>query len=337
MQHTEFQTRRIVNRVRVVVIVYELKSKLFLNGLKIELLPTPTISFAPIEPTASSHYSPFYQSPPALQSSLHQTQPHNFLLTPPLSSIAPTSSSAASSGTIVAPQTTNNFQEPHMKLLGSSDDRNVRGGDQTVQRTVDDASAAVGYVFQRPSTGGVAPGSGVGGVPSSHDAAAAEYAAQFAQKQSRWACGDDHTIDNPDKWKYNPPMNPANAAPGAPPGGGPGTIGPIGMGTGMGGIAGMPHMQLPPAMQSGNIYDHPGVHPGVGMNGVGVPKPPPPGQPGPGELVYLGGQPHAAAAAALGMMPQNQFLSNQAAAAAAAANRNAAAALRGGDGRTVLQ
>uniref|UniRef100_A0A1A9VN95 Uncharacterized protein n=1 Tax=Glossina austeni TaxID=7395 RepID=A0A1A9VN95_GLOAU len=130
---------------------------------------------------------------------------------------------------------------------------------------------------------------------------------------------------NPDKWKYNPPMNPANAAPGAPPGGGPGTIGPIGMGTGMGGIAGMPHMQLPPAMQSGNIYDHPGVHPGVGMNGVGVPKPPPPGQPGPGELVYLGGQPHAAAAAALGMMPQNQFLSNQAAAAAAAANRNAAA------------
>lgn len=89
--------------------------------------------------------------------------------------------------------------------------------------------------------------------------------------------------------------------------------------------AGMPHMQMPPAMQgptAANIYDHHGVHPGVGMNGVGVPKPPgQPGQPGPGELVYLGGQPHAAA---LGMMPQNQYINNPAA-AAAAASRNAAA------------
>ena len=80
--------------------------------------------------------------------------------------------------------------------------------------------------------------------------------------------------------------------------------------------AGMPHMQLPGAMQ-GNIYDHPGMHPGGGMNGA--PKPP---GPGPAEMVYLGGQPHAAAAAAaaMSMMAPNPYMSN-----AAASSRNAAA------------
>ncbi|XP_030374161.1 maternal protein pumilio-like [Scaptodrosophila lebanonensis] len=146
-----------------------------------------------------------------------------------------------------------------MKFLGGNDDRNGRGGvgvgvgvgvgndaivgSRGTAQDVDAASAAaaaaaVGYVFQqRPSPGGV------GAVGStSHDIAAAEYAAQFVQKQqqTRWACGDEHGIDNPDKWKYNPPMNPANAAPGAPPSGsngsngGPGPIGPIGMGSGSG-------------------------------------------------------------------------------------------------------
>lgn len=87
----------------------------------------------------------------------------------------------------------------HMKLLGSNDDRQVRGGvDQSVPRTQDDvaaaAAAAAGYVFSRPSPGGVQPGVGNSG-GSIHDVAAAEYAAQFAQKQARWACGDEHTID----------------------------------------------------------------------------------------------------------------------------------------------
>lgn len=85
-----------------------------------------------------------------------------------------------------------------MKLLGSNDDRQVRGGvDQSVPRTQDDvaaAAAAVGYVFPRPSPVGVQPGVGSSG-GSIHDVAAAEYAAQFAQKQARWACGDEHTID----------------------------------------------------------------------------------------------------------------------------------------------
>ena len=90
-----------------------------------------------------------------------------------------------------------------MKLLGSNDDRQVRGGvDQSVPRTQDDvaaaaaAAAAVSYVFPRPSPGSVQQGVGNTGAGASiHDVAAAEYAAQFAQKQARWACGDEHTID----------------------------------------------------------------------------------------------------------------------------------------------
>lgn len=69
--------------------------------------------------------------------------------------------------------------------------------DQSVPRTQDDvaaAAAAVGYVFPRPSPGGMQQGIGNSG-GSIHDVAAAEYAAQFAQKQARWACGDEHTID----------------------------------------------------------------------------------------------------------------------------------------------
>lgn len=107
-----------------------------------------------------------------------------------------------------------------MKFLGGNDDRNGRGGvgvgvdgSNTGSRSgggnnvvpsaqdVDAASAAaaaaaVGYVLQqRPSPGSAA---GVGPVGSNlHDAAAAEYAAHFAQKQqqTRWACGDEHGID----------------------------------------------------------------------------------------------------------------------------------------------
>jgi len=111
-----------------------------------------------------------------------------------------------------------------MKFLGGNDDRNGRGGvgvgtDAIVgsrggvsQDAADAAgaaaAAAVGYVFQqRPSPGGVGVGVGGvgGGVPgvgavgsTLHEAAAAEYAAHFAQKQqqTRWACGDDgHGID----------------------------------------------------------------------------------------------------------------------------------------------
>ncbi|BFF88849.1 maternal protein pumilio [Drosophila madeirensis] len=155
-----------------------------------------------------------------------------------------------------------------MKFLGGNDDRNGRGGVGVgseaiigssrggggVSQDAADAAgaaaaAAVGYVFQqRPSPGGGGVGVGAGGVGSTlHEAAAAEYAAHFAQKQqqTRWACGDDgHGIDNPDKWKYNPPMNPANAAPGGQlqPGngsnGGPGAIGTIGMGSGLGSMGG---------------------------------------------------------------------------------------------------
>lgn len=99
-----------------------------------------------------------------------------------------------------------------MKLLGNNDERTVRGGEATAPRTAEgDASAAVGYVFQRPSPGALATGTGglggVGGIPPAgvgvggigvgHDvAAAAEYVAQFAQKQqTRWACGDEHSLD----------------------------------------------------------------------------------------------------------------------------------------------
>jgi len=110
-----------------------------------------------------------------------------------------------------------------MKFLGGNDDRNGRGGvgvgtDAIVvgsrggvsQDAADAAgaaaAAAVGYVFQqRPSPGGVGVGGVGGGVPgvgavgsTLHEAAAAEYAAHFAQKQqqTRWACGDDgHGID----------------------------------------------------------------------------------------------------------------------------------------------
>lgn len=97
-----------------------------------------------------------------------------------------------------------------MKLLGNNDERTVRGSEATVPRTAEaDASAGVGYVFQRPSPGALAAtgtgglgglppaGVGVGGIGVGHDvAAAAEYVAQFAQKQqTRWACGDEHPLD----------------------------------------------------------------------------------------------------------------------------------------------
>ncbi|XP_055644551.1 maternal protein pumilio isoform X2 [Toxorhynchites rutilus septentrionalis] len=66
-----------------------------------------------------------------------------------------------------------------MKLLGGHDD----GGGRP-NRSQDDA--AVGYVFQRHPN-------------------ETEFN-QFAQKQSRWASGDDAIIDNQDKWKYNPTL-----------------------------------------------------------------------------------------------------------------------------------
>ncbi|XP_049277500.1 maternal protein pumilio isoform X2 [Anopheles funestus] len=67
-----------------------------------------------------------------------------------------------------------------MKLLGGHDDGGGRNAAPI--RTQDDA--AVGYVFQRHPN-------------------ETEFN-QFAQKQSRWASGDDTIIDNQDKWKYNP-------------------------------------------------------------------------------------------------------------------------------------
>ncbi|KAI8045570.1 hypothetical protein M5D96_001752 [Drosophila gunungcola] len=215
-----------------------------------------------------------------------------------------------------------------MKFLGGNDDRNGRGGvgvgtDPIVVGSRGGGGvsqdAADGYVFQpRPSPGGVGGvGGGVPGVgavgSTLHEAAAAEYAAHFAQKQqqTRWACGDDgHGIDNPDKWKYNPPMNPANAAPGGPPGngnnGGPGAIGTIGMGSGLGSMVG----------GGGGGAMHPG------MNG-GMAKPPPlgpPGAGGPQDYVYMGGQTTVPMGAAM-MPPQNQYMNSS---VVAAANRNAA-------------
>ncbi|XP_053697193.1 maternal protein pumilio isoform X1 [Sabethes cyaneus] len=68
-----------------------------------------------------------------------------------------------------------------MKLLGGHDDGGGRGAPI---RSQDDA--AVGYVFQRH--------------PNENEFN------QFAQKQSRWASGDDAIIDNQDKWKYNPTL-----------------------------------------------------------------------------------------------------------------------------------
>lgn len=68
-----------------------------------------------------------------------------------------------------------------MKLLGGHDDGGGRGAPI---RSQDDA--AVGYVFQRHPN-------------------ETEFN-QFAQKQSRWASGDDAIIDNQDKWKYNPSL-----------------------------------------------------------------------------------------------------------------------------------
>ncbi|XP_058447474.1 maternal protein pumilio isoform X2 [Malaya genurostris] len=68
-----------------------------------------------------------------------------------------------------------------MKLLGGHDDGGGRGAPI---RSQDDA--AVGYVFQRHPN-------------------ETEFN-QFAQKQSRWASGDDAIIDNQDKWKYNPTL-----------------------------------------------------------------------------------------------------------------------------------
>lgn len=67
----------------------------------------------------------------------------------------------------------------HMKLLGNTnDDRNVARDQQPMQRSQDDAT--VGYVFQRSHI-------------QHHEA---EYVAQFAQKQqTRWASGDDHSLD----------------------------------------------------------------------------------------------------------------------------------------------
>lgn len=65
-----------------------------------------------------------------------------------------------------------------MKLLGTNDDRNVARDQQPMQRSQDDAT--VGYVFQRSHI-------------QQHEA---EYVAQFAQKQqTRWASGDDHSLD----------------------------------------------------------------------------------------------------------------------------------------------
>ncbi|XP_050068154.1 maternal protein pumilio-like isoform X2 [Anopheles maculipalpis] len=75
-----------------------------------------------------------------------------------------------------------------MKLLGGHDDGGGRNAAPI--RTQDDA--AVGYVFQRHPN-------------------ETEFN-QFAQKQSRWASGDDTIIDNQDKWKYNPAI--PNNAPG---------------------------------------------------------------------------------------------------------------------------
>lgn len=190
-------------------------------------------SSAHYQTTSSSSPLPYYhqqqqqqqlpQYTAATNTSLQQLQQqqqyqrqslHNFLLAPtslsnlPSTSVVPyntlTTNSLSSTAQQPQQQEQQHLQQEqthitHMKLLGSNDDRQVRGGvDQSVPRTQDDvaaaAAAAAGYVFSRPSPGGVQPGVGNSG-GSIHDVAAAEYAAQFAQKQARWACGDEHTID----------------------------------------------------------------------------------------------------------------------------------------------
>uniref|UniRef100_A0A182KFC8 Uncharacterized protein n=1 Tax=Anopheles christyi TaxID=43041 RepID=A0A182KFC8_9DIPT len=115
-----------------------------------------------------------------------------------------------------------------MKLLGGHDDGGGRNAAPI--RTQDDA--AVGYVFQRHPN-------------------ETEFN-QFAQKQSRWASGDDTIIDTM--------LNHATMNSG-----------------------GLPTMQMP---MQGGMYDH--LHPpNVNVNGVGVPKPPGPEQQQ--QLVYLSG------------------------------------------------
>uniref|UniRef100_U5EQG3 Putative pumilio n=1 Tax=Corethrella appendiculata TaxID=1370023 RepID=U5EQG3_9DIPT len=188
-----------------------------------------------------------------------------------------------------------------MKLLGGHDD----GGRCPPIRSQDDA--AVGYVFQRHP----------------HEA---EFN-NFAQKQSRWASGDDAIIDSQDKWKFNPPMNnnsggllppppvhnPQSTKQQLPMINHPSQLAAANhlnhqnhltqqtmLNHSMNNASGLPTMQLP--IQ----YEHT-MHPNVNVN-VNLPKPPQE------QLVYLGHN--------LGVLtPQNQYIRNNAAITTSAAKK----------------